>query len=158
MRPLGDRISGDPRGAHRFGSCRMTGRFGLQLPRAAARVWASQIGASREHVARRKRRSTSCGRQNVRRHLKSGPVQNTVPSETGRFCALQHPSVSHAQWQSHPISREDMARWSEGAPCRIAGSCVCALCSGWLHGLGKARVDISNNFIKSGPSAVSICL
>jgi hypothetical protein len=65
----------------------MNGRCGPLLPRAAARVWAYRMGASQEHVACRKRRSTSCGRQIVRRHPKSYPVQNTVPFGTRHFVA-----------------------------------------------------------------------
>jgi hypothetical protein len=83
MRPLGDGISGGHQGAHGFGSSRRSCRSGLILPGAAARVWAYRIGTPREHPARRKRRSTTCGMQIVRSHLKSGPVQNTVILGTG---------------------------------------------------------------------------
>ena len=87
MRPLCDRISGDPRGARGFGSYRKNCRSGRLLPRTATRVCASRIGASRKHAVRQKRRSTSYGGQIVRRHPKSGPVQNTVLFGTRHFGA-----------------------------------------------------------------------
>jgi hypothetical protein len=88
MRPLCDRISGDPRGARGFGSYRKNCRSGRLLPRTATRVCASRIGASRKHAVRQKRRSTSYGGQIVRRHPKSGPVQNTVTIGTRQFGAI----------------------------------------------------------------------